>query len=108
MLQSMPDISGSCWFSGNALSCLLDLLVSSFGGPGLFGLLAGSVIFVAFFAASDGDIATPTVALILTGTVFIPMLPGSYQSIASGVVVIGLAAAIWGALKVYVLSGASR
>lgn len=106
MMQT--NIANSCWFSGNALSCLLDILVDGFGGPALFGLLAGAAIFVAFYIAADGSLATPTVALILTGTVFLPMVPGDYQSIAGGVVLLGLAAAVWGVLKTYVLSGAAR
>jgi hypothetical protein len=103
MMQS--QIADSCYFGGNALTCLLDQLVSGLGGEQLFGLLLGSVIFVAFYIGSGGDLATPTVALVLTGTVFIGMLPDSYQQIAYGVVVIGLAAAIWQVLKQYVFSG---
>lgn len=110
VLQSTlgSDISGSCWFSGDALSCLLATLVSGFGGPNLFGLLMGATLFVAFYVASDGSIAVPTVALILSGTVILPLVPGNYQSIAGGVVLIGLAAALWGVIKQYVLSGAAR
>lgn len=104
-LQSLAE-SGP--FGGNALQWLLDTLVSAFGGPALFGLLLGSVIFVAFYIASNGDLATPTVALILTGTVTISMIPANYERIAYGVVVIGLGAALWQVLKQYVLSGAVR
>lgn len=105
LLQSIGD---SCYFSGNGLTCLLDQITSAFGGPELFGLVAGALIFVVFYVASEGDLATPTVALILSGTVFIPMLPGSYSQIAYGVVAIGLAAGVWQVLKQYVLSGAVR
>lgn len=98
------DIEGSCYFGGDALSCLLDQLVGAFG-QSLFGLLAGAVLFYAFYIASEGDMATPTVALVLTGTVFVGMVPGQYQSIAMGVVVVGLAVALWQVVKKYVLSG---
>lgn len=93
---------------GDALGWLIGTLVSAFGGPALFGLLLGAVIFVTFYVAADGDMATPTVALILTGTVTISMIPANFQSIAYGVVVIGLAAALWQVLQTYVLSGAVR
>lgn len=98
-------ISNSCYFGGDALSCLLSQMVAAFGGEGLFGLAVGSVIFVAFYVGSGGDLATPTVALVLTGTVLIGMLPESYQAIAYGVVVIGLAAALWQVFKQYVFEG---
>ena len=101
----MQDISSSCYFSGDALTCLIDQQVAAFGGEALFGLLLGSAIFGAFYIASGGDMATPTVALILTGTVIIGMLPASYQSIAYSVVLIGLAAALWQVFKQYILSG---
>jgi len=105
------DIGGSCYFGGggtNGVTCLLDQLVGAFGGPGLLGLLIGAVVFVGFWIASEGDLATPTVALILTGTVLVGMVPGQYQQLAISVVTIGLAAAIWAVVKKYVLSGAVR
>lgn len=105
ILQSIAD-SGP--FDGNALQWLLDLLVSAFGGQAMFGLLLGALIFVVFFVASDGSMATPTVALILSGTVIISMVPSNYARIAMGVVVIGFAGALWQVLKQYVLSGAVR
>lgn len=103
MMQS--EIANSCYFGGDALQCLLDQMVSGLGGEQLFGLVLGATIFVAFYIASNGDLATPTVALILTGTVFVGMLPQNYQSIAYGVVVIGLAASVWTVLQQYVFSG---
>ena len=104
-MQVNIDITDSCYFGGDALACLLGQQVSAFGGEALYGLLLGSVLFVVFYIASEGSLATPTVVLILTGTVIVGMLPANYQSIAFGVVVIGLAAAIWQVIKTYILSG---
>lgn len=106
-MQGGIDISlgDSCYFGGDALQCAIDQNVSAFGGPGLLGVLVGAVIFAVFYIASDGEMATPTVALVLTGTVIVGMMPASYQSMAYGVVVIGLAAAVWQVFKQYVLSG---
>lgn len=98
------DIQNSCYFSGDAMTCLLDQLTNAFG-LSLFGLLIGAILFYVFYIAAEGDMATPTVALVLSGTVLVNMVPGQYQSIATGVVVIGLAAALWQVVKKYVLSG---
>jgi hypothetical protein len=104
-LQSIAD---SCYFGGSALTCLLDQLVGSLGGTSLFGFLLGAFIFGAFYLASDGDLATPTVALVLSGTVIVGMLPRQFQEIAYGVVLIGLGVAVWQVLQRYVLSGATQ
>lgn len=105
LIQSIAD---SCYFGGDGLACALNQLTGAFGGQGLFGLFLGSVIFVAFYIGSSGELAPPTVALILVGTVAIPMVPGHYERIAYGVVVIGLSAAVWQVLQQYVMSGAVR
>jgi len=101
VLQSIAD-SGP--FEGDALGWLLDTLVSAFGGPALFGLLLGAFIFVVFYIGSDGDMPTATVALVLTGTVTVSMVPATYGRPAGGVVVIGLAAAVWQVIQRYVLT----
>lgn len=106
-LQSV-NIGDSCYFGGSALTCLLDQLVAAFGGPGMFGVLAGGMLFVVFYVAGDGGLATPTVVLTLAGTVLASMAPPQYREIALGVVVIGVAAALWGVVRQYVLSGAAN
>jgi hypothetical protein len=103
-----PDIASSCYFGGDALNCLLSQLVAATGGNAMFGLMAGALIFMVFYIASEGDMATPTVALILTGTVFVAMVPDNYGEIGAAIVMLGLAAAIWQVLKQYVLSGAAQ
>lgn len=105
LLQSFGD---SCYFGGSALTCLLDQLVAAFGGEAIFGLLAGAGIFLVFWVASEGDLAAPTVALVLTGSVSVAMVPAGYQDLAYGVVVVGLAAVLWAILKQYVFAGAPR
>ena len=102
------SIADSCYFGGDALGCLLDQLVSAFGGEAMFGLLLGAVIFVVFYIASNGDLAAPTVALILTGTVTVSMVPANYGRIAYGIVIIGLSAALWQVFQKYVLSGVTQ
>jgi hypothetical protein len=102
------QFGSSCYFGGDALTCVLDQLVAATGGEALLGLLAGGVVFVVFWIAGRGDLATPTVALVLSGTVLIAMVPGGYQQIAGGVVLIGLAAALFQVLQKYVLSGVTQ
>lgn len=95
----LQTIGESGPFDGDAITWLLDLLVRSFGGPALFGVLMSAVIFVVFYVASDGDVATPTVALILIGTVTVPMVPQNYGRIGAAIVLMGLAGAVYLVLK---------
>lgn len=109
MQQVTPqDFTGSGPFSSDAMSWLLETLVSAFGGPALFGLLLAAVIFVVFYIAAEGSLPTPTVALILTGTVSVSMMPQQYADIAYVLVLIGLAAGLWQVLQMYVLSGVTQ
>jgi len=101
-LQSIAD---SCYFNGSAVACLLEQLTAAAGGPGLLGVLIGGVIFTALYIASSGQMATPTVAVILIGTALMPMVPPRFEEVAMAVVTIGLAAAIWQIIQTYVLSG---
>ena len=101
---TLLSIADSCYFSGDATTCLLDQLTASAGGPALFGLVLGAVLFGVFYVASEGSLAVPTVVLVLAGGVIAPMLPDHYGQIAEGVVVMGLAAALWQVIKKYVLS----
>lgn len=107
-LQSISGIGDSCYFGDRPLVCLTDQYASAFGSEGLFGLLIGAVLFMAFYVAGDGDMATPTVALILTGSVLMPTLPGQYSQIGMYVVVIGLGAALWQVIQKYTLSPATQ
>lgn len=104
-LQSLTD---SCYFGADPMTCVVDQLMASLGGEALFGLITGSVLFLGFYVAADGDMAAPTVALILSGTVLVPMVPGNYAKIAMGVVVIGLGAAVLQVIQKYVLSPATQ
>jgi hypothetical protein len=104
----MQSVTESCYFNGSGLSCLLGQLTSATGGEALFGVLSGAFLFGVFYAASDGRIDVPPVALILTGTVFVPMVPGNYGRLGGGIVLIGLAAGVWQVLQRYVLSPATQ
>lgn len=108
MLGPLQSVSDWCYFNNGPMGCLVSQYAGAFGGEALFGVLMGSVIFTAFYVASDGDMATPTVAVILCGTALIPMVPPRYGQIGMYVVTIGLAAAVWQVLQKYVLSPATQ
>lgn len=101
VLDMASRIQSSCYIGTNALTCLLDQLTVAFGGPALMGVLAGATIFGVFYVAADRSLATPTVALILTGTVLTAMVPQKYVGASVSLVMIGLAVAMWQVYRQY-------
>lgn len=102
-------LSDTCYFDGSgAVNCASEQYISAFGGGELLAVVMAGVIFGVFYIAGDGDMATPTVALILSGTALVGMLPESYTQIAGYLVVIGLAAAAFQVLQKYVLSPSTQ
>jgi len=106
-LQSV-SVGDSCYFGDSAITCMTDQYVGAFGGEAMLGVLLGVTIFGTLYIASDGSMATPTVALILIGGGLVGMLPSNYSQIAMYVIYIGLAAALWQVLQKYVLSPATQ
>lgn len=100
----IQSLTGSCYFGSDPMQCVIDQLTAATGGEAMFGLITGSVLFLGFYVAADGEMAPPTVALILSGSVLVPMVPANYGRIAMGVVIIGLAGAVLQVLQKYVLS----
>lgn len=92
---------------GDLLQWLLDSLVDSVGGEGLFAVLIGGTLIFTLYMAGDGDTATPVVATILLGGIMVGILPGAYQQIAWAIVVLGIAAGIMSVATRYILSGAA-
>jgi len=102
-------LSDSCYFDGSgALDCGAEQFIGAFGGAGLLAVVMAGVIFGIFYLATGGDMATPTVALILCGVVLVPMLPESYSQMAGYLVLFGLAAAMFQVLQKYVLSPSTQ
>jgi len=99
LLQSIGD---SCYFGSDPMTCLVDQCIAGFGGEGGLGLLAGSLLFAVFYILADGEMAVPTVVLLLTGGVIVPMLPGQYARMSAAIVLVGLGAAVWKVLRTYV------
>jgi hypothetical protein len=109
MLALSFTLSESCYFDGSgALDCGAEQLFGAFGGGGLLAVVMAAMIFGVFYLAGDGDTATPTVALILSGAALVQMLPDNYAQFAGYLVVIGLAAAMFQVLQKYVLSPSTQ
>lgn len=90
--------------SGDRLSCIFEDWAVAAGGEAVFGfLLAGALLF-ALYQASE-TIIVPAVVLTLFAGFLVPLLPGPASAIAGSVVVVGIAVAIFAALRRYTLSG---
>lgn len=75
--------------------CLVAEMTASVGGEAVFGLIGASVLLLGLYIAGSGDMAVPTVTVILLGGFLIPSLPAQYTSMAYAVAVVGVAAAVF-------------
>jgi hypothetical protein len=96
----------ACYTSqGDRLACVFNDFAAATSGEAVFGLLLGGALLTSFYIASDGSIGVPAVILTLSGAFLIPILPGQLAGIAGTVIIMGLAAGIFAALRRYSLSG---
>lgn len=97
-----PDIGPEDFSEGpSAWAEIVMEVYTFFPGEAWVGVLIGSGLMMAMYIHSD-DMALPTVVLILLSSVLFGMLPGDYQQTAMGIMVIGIAAAIFEAFRRYV------
>jgi len=112
MIQSTTPLflADYCLFDGStgAVDCGAQQFVGAFGTPGLFAVVLAVLIFGVFYLLSGGNLAVPTVALILSGVALVEMLPSNYAQVAGYLVIIGLAAAMFQVVQKYVLSPATQ
>lgn len=101
VLQTELDCYAS---SGDRLSCVFDDWAVAAGGETVFGFLLASALLFAMYQASE-SIIVPAVILTLFAGFLVPLLPGPAAAIAGSVVVVGIAVAIFAALRRYSLSG---
>jgi hypothetical protein len=102
------DAGGICTVANHRSAiqdCFFPALSTAVGGESLLGLLGAGLLYAVVYVASGGDTATPTVLLLGVGTVLIGLLPAQYVGIAYALVIVGLAAAVWRVVKVFVLEG---
>jgi len=93
-----------CYINGNDwLNCGLTQLTAATGGEGLFGVLTGSTVLLAFYIASGGQLATASTMTVLIGGVLVAALPANYQAIAITIMFIGLVGAVLRGLETFVL-----
>lgn len=96
----------SCYTDGlNWLQCGLDQLTVSAGGEGMFGLLVGGVLLLAFYMVSGGRLATASTLTVLIGGILVPALPAAYQGIAMAIMFLGLVGAVLRGLQSFVFPG---
>lgn len=84
------------------LTCALDDIAAAVGGQAMFALLGGGTLIFAYYKASGGSLATPSVMLFLLGGLMIPSLPAQFQTMAQVLMFLGLVGAILAGLKKYV------
>lgn len=75
--------------TGDGWACFLQAVTNAFYGPTVFGVIAGSMLVVALYIASNYHPAPPSIGTMLIGGVLIPWLPPQFHGIAQVVMVIG-------------------
>lgn len=85
--------------------CFFPAVSTAVGGDSLLALFGAGVLYAVVYVASGGDTAAPTALLLGVGTVLIGLLPAQYVGVAYALVVVGLAAAVWRVVRVFVLEG---
>jgi len=96
LLQSGPFSPGT-----DMLEWSLGELGAAFGGEAAFGFMAGGVLLLSFYLASDGGLAAPATLTALVGGVLVAALPAGYQSMAQVVIFLGLVAALLAGFRAY-------
>jgi len=84
------------------LGCALGDLAGAVGGPSMFALFGGGLFIMSYYLASGGKLATPSVMLLITGGLMIPVLPPNYQIMAQVIMFLGLVGAVLAGLDKYV------
>lgn len=84
------------------LGCALGDLAASAGGQSIFALFGGGLFIMAYYLASGGKLATPSVMLLLLGGLMVPVLPAGYGTMAQVIMFLGVVGAILAGLDKYV------
>jgi hypothetical protein len=82
------------YLDGGMLEAALADLAAAVGGEAVFGLLAGAMVMLTFYIASNGGLATPATLTALTGGVMIAALPVGFRAIGQVVIFLGLVGAV--------------
>jgi len=99
-MTTLNETSLGCYaqgVEGDLTQCTLDATLGAGPAPGLIGLMMAGTIMTSLYIAGNGSIVVPAVVTILFGSVLVPVLPPQFQTLAYTVVVIGVAAAAFGA-----------
>jgi hypothetical protein len=97
----------SRWIQGDWHFCLFSPVVDLVGEP-TFGLIVGAGLWAALYLASGGESSTPTVVVMLLGTIMFPALPAQFTGVAWSILVLGAAAALLQVLQRYLLDPSTQ
>ncbi len=86
----------------------LEAVFSGGPEPAVIGLLIGGVFMASLYIAPGRDVVLPAIALILTGSALVPVLPMQFRTLAYSLVVVGGAVAGIYAARKYVIQGGLR
>lgn len=104
-----PEISCYTTQGNNLLAdCVLPDLVGAAGGEALFGILVGGTAMFVLWWAADGDAGVPATVAILSASLMLSVLPAQFRTIATTIMLLGLAAGIFAVAQRYFMSPAAR
>ena len=96
----MNDVTIEDWLGGNWMESVIEMYVGGVVGYPLLGAMLTGGVIISMYIYSD-DMALPTIVLILLSSFAFASLPGDLQQTAMGVMVVGIAAAIFEILRRY-------
>lgn len=89
------------WAQGHWVDALLQPFTQLMGAP-LVGVVLGGALILGFYIHS-GDIALPSVVLLLLGGILLPVLPGAMVGLARAFIVVAMAGGFMALARRYVL-----
>jgi len=95
------------WIGGEWHTCLFSPIVNLVG-EATFGLLVGAGLWTVLYLAGGGRSSTPTVVVMLLGTIMFPALPAQFRGVAWTILVIGAAGALLQVMQKYVLDPSTQ
>lgn len=104
MMWTLLQANASCLTdSGDGASCMFGAFASATNGAGVFTLMVGGGLLLAFYLASDYSPAPVAVGTMLLGGILIPNLPAQYASIGSNIILLGFILGAWAIIRSYFL-----
>jgi hypothetical protein len=90
------------WATGEWFDAIFNPITGVIG-DGLFGLLVGIGVLTAFYVAGRGDLAAPTIFVMMFAPVFIGVIPAHLHGMVYALALVGIVAALLTFARQYVL-----